>query len=255
MGRWDRNGAKSVFWKWACFLFIENSFIMPVTLLHQWEDRDNTMTKNPNAGENFEADLMNDLSFPVSFLISWVKTRHKLAHRLGARFVCVCSVERTAAFLFHIGCRVTICSCGCERWKRCRKISKWTVALILFAEWFPERKQGIFFQKMNDLLRKYWYYRASYKYMLNFVKRNKKLPHTQEEPEKNEWLIGETQNKKKSLHLFLNLNFDTSGTHTFKKKIPFLSYSRSVVSWNMSFLLQNYPFGNTITSHFLFHIC
>ena len=143
MGRWDRNGAKSVFWKWACFLFIENSFIMPVTLLHQWEDRDNTMTKNPNAGENFEADWMNDLSFPVSFLISWVKTRHKLAHRLGARFVCVCSVERTAAFLFHIGCRMNICSCGCERWKCCRKISKWTVALILFTEWFPERKQGI----------------------------------------------------------------------------------------------------------------
>ena len=190
---------------------------MPVTLLHQWEDRDNTMTKNPNAGENFEADWMNDFSFPVSFLISWVKTRHKLAHRLGARFVCVCSVERTAAFLFHIGCRMNICSCGCERWKCCRKISKWTVALILFTEWFPERKQGIFFQKMNYLLRKYWYYRASYKYMLNFVKRNKKLPHTQEEPEKNEWLIGETQNKNKSLHLFLNLNFDTSGTHTFKK--------------------------------------
>ena len=57
---------------------------MPVTLMHQWEDSDNTMTKNPNAGENFEADWMNDLSFPVSFLISWVKTRHKLAHRLSA---------------------------------------------------------------------------------------------------------------------------------------------------------------------------
>ena len=58
-------------------LFIENSFIMPVTLLHQWEDRDNTMTKNPNAGEHFEADWMNDFSSPVSFLISWVKTRLK----------------------------------------------------------------------------------------------------------------------------------------------------------------------------------
>ena len=53
--------------------FIENFFIMPVTLLHQWEGYDNTMTKNPNAGENFKADWM-DASFPAGSLVSWVYT-------------------------------------------------------------------------------------------------------------------------------------------------------------------------------------
>ena len=55
---------------------------MPVTLLHQWEDRDNTMTKNPNAGEHFEADWI-----PVSFLISWVKTRLKTSPSTRCSFL------------------------------------------------------------------------------------------------------------------------------------------------------------------------
>ena len=94
---------------------------------------------------------MNNLSFPFGFQLQCLlgcTQGPRLARWLSAGFIRVCCIEFSAVFPFHIGRRTTVWWLRC-----CRKISKWSVTLILFSKCrVPESRQGISpkFQHFNS---------------------------------------------------------------------------------------------------------
>ena len=158
-------------WKWTCFLFIENFFIMPVTLMHQsrivitqWQRTQISKEKIPNlfiwkCSFHFVLSCF-DCCLPPSF----DRLPPYLVHWLHAGVFCLCLVQLSADFLFHIRCS----GIHRERCRCCKKISKWTVALILG---FPGRIRCIFISKVKYVRRSNTFnsYTASFSFLCNNI--------------------------------------------------------------------------------------
>jgi len=121
---------------------------MPVTLMHQsrivitqWQRTQISKEKIPNlfiwkCSFHFVLSCF-DCCLPPSF----DRLPPYLVHWLHAGLFCLCLVQLSADFLFHIRCS----GIHRERCRCCKKISKWTVALILgfpFLSDFPSALAG-----------------------------------------------------------------------------------------------------------------